>query len=86
MSYEKREHRNIENQKRWKKLCYKEAKYWIDTLVWYDEKLGRYVKYWRGSRSKFIKKECNSKVRRYKGVLIDGGHYKKAAEFWYELY
>ena len=76
-------HRNVENQRRLKKLV-RNKKYWSPTGVYFWE--GRYVKVYRGSRSKFIKRKCNKQLRRYKGELKNGGQYKKATEFWYELY
>lgn len=78
-------HKNMENQRRLKKLSYQNNSYKPGT-VYYDEKLGRWIKTWCGSRSKFIKKTCNRKLRKYNGTLIDGGQFKKTSEFWWELY
>ena len=78
-------HKNVENQRRLKKLAYQHGSYKPGT-VYYSKQLGRYIKTWRGSRSKFIKSQCNKRLRRYKGELKNGGQYKKATEFWWELY
>ena len=43
-----------------------------------------YKRIYRGQRSKWIKKMCNQKIRRYKGEISKGGNYKKIAEFWHE--
>ena len=44
-----------------------------------------YERYWRGKRSKQIKKNCNRKLRRTNNEAYQNGEYKKATEFWWEL-
>ncbi len=57
--------------------------HWADDL---DE--AEFVeRYWRGKRSKNIKKFCNRKLRRKDSeTAYQNGEYKKATEFWWELY
>jgi hypothetical protein len=51
------------------------------------DKAVRYKRQWRGKASKGIKKECNRKFRRNKTeVSRKGNNYRKATEFWWELY
>ena len=45
-----------------------------------------YQRNYRGHRSKWIKKQCNRSVRRYKGKIPNGGSYKKIDDFWWEMY
>ena len=78
-------HKNVENQRRLKKLAYQHG-YYKPGTVYYDRKLERWIKTWRGSRSKYLKNQCNRKLRQYNGKLVNGGHFKKATEFWWELY
>lgn len=42
---------------------------------------------YRGSRSKYLKRQSNKKLRRYKGeVFMRGGGYRKVFDFWWEMY
>lgn len=48
---------------------------------------GRYVRAYRSKRSKYIKNQCNRKLRnsaRLNNTLFKRGNYRKATEFWYE--
>lgn len=55
--------------------------------LWFNPDLKRYVRYWRGKRSKLIKRTCNKKFRK---MSIDVGReksqYRKCTQFWWELY
>jgi len=55
--------------------------------IWFDPYLNRYVKIWRGKRSKLIKRNCNKKFRKM-NIDIGGKNskYKRFTEFWNELY
>ena len=76
-------HRNIENQKRLKKIAFG---WYKPGIAYYYEKENRYIKTNRGSHSKYIKKSCNRKVRRYKGEISNGNCYRKIEEYWWELF
>lgn len=64
-----------------------EHKRYIFDGIWFNPDLNRYVKSWRGKRSKLIKRTCNKKFRK---MSIDIGReksqYKKHTMFWWELY
>ena len=51
-----------------------------------DLEFAYFKRQYRGQRSKWIKKQCNKKVRRYKGEISNGGNYKKIEDFWWEMY
>ncbi len=66
-----------------KKLAAKAAGY--PAGAWYDDDKGRYVRYYRGQRSSWIKKQCNRKFRRSYGMCsAKRGAYRKYTEFWWE--
>ena len=48
------------------------------------ENIAFYRKIWRGKRSKYIKKQCNDKVRRDEEELYQRGAYKKVGDFWWD--
>lgn len=54
--------------------------------VWYHPDKERFVRYYRGKRSKQIKKNCNRRLRKMQVDISNGGLYKKYTEFWWELY
>lgn len=55
------------------------------SAVYFDRDKGRYVRLYRDKeRSRFIKHKNNKKVRRYKGDIRNGNHYRKLSEFWWE--
>lgn len=41
-------------------------------------------RYWRGQRSKWIKKKCNKRFRRTQEVSRERGAYRKYSEFWWD--
>ena len=45
-----------------------------------------YKRYYRGKRSKYLKRLSNKAVRRYKGDISGKGGYKKLFDYWWELY
>ena len=54
---------------------------------WESDKneIEHYRRWWRGKRSKQIKKNCNRRLRRTSQEVYQNGEYKKATEFWWEL-
>lgn len=45
-----------------------------------------YAHYYRGKRSKYLKKLSNKKIRKYKGEINGKGGYKRLFDYWWELY
>ncbi len=46
-----------------------------------------YKRLYRGKRSKYLKRQSNKAIRRYKGELHNGYHHvHKLYDFWWELY
>ena len=64
------------------KLC-ECTKSWV-CGAYYDTSKGRYIKYGRGSRSKWLKKCSNRKIRRFRGDLPNNVH--KLFDYWHELW
>lgn len=54
--------------------------------VWFDEDRNRYIRVYRPSSSKWLKKQCNRRVRRTALEPIKNGQYKKIMDYWYILY
>lgn len=52
--------------------------------VYYSERKGRYIRLSRGSRSKWLKKCSNRKIRRFKGDLPKNVH--KLFDYWWCLW
>lgn len=49
--------------------------------------IGTHIKYPRDSNAqRFLKRESNKKVRRYKGDIHKGNSYRKLFDYWWELY
>lgn len=69
----------------WPPYYYKHEE-WVTGYGWYELQKPYYQRIYRGQRSKWIKKQCNRSVRRYKGKIPNGGFYKKIDEFWWEMY
>lgn len=55
------------------------------SLIFYDTDKKRYVKDYRGSASKYIKRLSNKKIRQAEGIS-NGGNYKKVFDFWWTLW
>lgn len=46
-----------------------------------------YKRWYRGKRSKYLKRQSNKKIRRCKGELHNGYHHiHKLYDFWWELF
>lgn len=57
---------------------------WVDGV--YTE-IGTHIKYPRDSNAqRFLKRESNKRVRRYKGDIHKGNSYRKLFDYWWELY
>ena len=65
---------------------YYKTREWLTGYGRYELQKPYYQRIYRGQRSKWIKKQCNRSVRRYKGKIQNGGSYKKIDEFWWEMY
>ena len=59
------------------------TKSWVSG-AYYDTSKGRHIKLSRGSRSKWLKKCSNRKIRRFRGDLPNNVH--KLFDFWWELW
>lgn len=96
MSYK----RSRENKRRYAKLHKIAVHYpspvWYKDRIWikgvgyvanpkpYYERL--YKSGRKCSRYYFCRKYANRQVRRYKGIIPNGGGYKKAYDFWWEVF
>ena len=77
--------RNQKYQNYLKQLSKKTSSY-FPSVVCMDG-LHYYKRYYRGQRSKYLKKISNKKIRKYKGELPKhGSRFHKIYDFWYELY
>ena len=45
-----------------------------------------YKRIYRGKRSKYLKRQSNKKIRRYKGGLQNGWNCHRLFDFWWEMY
>ena len=70
----------------WWPPYYYKTREWVKGYGMYEIPKTYYQRIYRGQRSKWIKKQCNRSVRRYKGKIPNGGFYKKIDEFWWEMY
>lgn len=55
---------------------------WTDNI----EEMYRIKRLYRGSRSKYLKKMSNKKLRRFKGNVSNHGGYRKVYDLWWEMY
>lgn len=57
-------------------------------IVSCEEKDGKihYKRWYRGKRSKYLKRQSNKRIRRYKGDLPKGNQNHKLFDFWWEMY
>lgn len=68
--------------------------YWVTTPVYYpldpsEQEKPRYIRTYRGKKSRYVKKYCNKVVRNsYKNESLGSrkGQYRKIADFWWILY
>ena len=77
-------HRRKTGDKRRLRRTYLETRGNCLTGVWYDEHKGRFVRYWPGSRAKFLRRVGNRRVRKARG-LYPRGLYRKVFDYWWEL-
>lgn len=51
------------------------------------QETGSHIKYPKASnRQRFLKRQSNKMVRRYKGAISSGNAYKKIYDYWWKLY
>lgn len=56
----------------------------VDGIV---QEIGDHIKYPRNSnRQRYLKRQSNKKVRRYRGKILKGSFYRKLFDYWWELY
>ena len=73
--------RSISEKKKMKKLHRQCADRYVPGGIYYDKEKKRYVRFWRGRRSKWLKNQCNRKIRRNKKAFYK--QHKKETEFWW---
>ena len=77
--------RNQKYQNYLKQLSKKTSSYFPSVV--YIDGLHYYKRYYRGRRSKYLKKISNRKIRRHKCELPKhGSQFHRLYDFWYELY
>lgn len=77
-----------ERNRRLKKV-YMQTKNTYGSGVWYNEKKGRYIRYYpRGntSLSRYFRKQANRKVRRNKHEPLQHGSYRKVYDYRWNLF
>lgn len=77
--------RSVEDKRRLEKT-YNKTKSKYGPGVWYDEKKKRFIRL--DFTNKWLKNHCK-RITRHKlkqGDIINGCHYKKVYDYWWELY
>ena len=74
-----------ERNKRLKRI-YNNTKHSYASGVWFDDDKNRFIRYYRGKRSKYLKKLSNRKFRHMKNESLQNSQYKKVFDYWWELY
>lgn len=59
---------------------------WLGGCNYIENPKPYYKREYRGKRSKYLKKQSNRKIRKYKGDFQNGFHCHKVYDFWFELY
>lgn len=62
---------------------------WSPSGVWkkhYGTPSEYLCRFYRGKRSKFLKRQSNKKIRRHQSYISNGGFYKKIFDYWWELW
>lgn len=86
--------RSLEHKRRMKKLsktsshlsgAYYVDEIWIKGIGYVENPKPYYKRYYRGSRSAFLKKMSNRKIRRYNGEIRKGAAYHRLYDFWWEI-
>lgn len=72
-----------ERNRRLKKLSTKTRGYLAG--VWFDEEKDRYIRYYRGKRSSFLKRQSTKKIRQDKDNIYQKNKYRRIFDFWWEL-
>ena len=85
-----RKRNGVDKEKQRRKTIYEinRRRFYLPSGVYKEERDGKeyYKRYYRGKRSKYLKKLSNKKVRRYNGEISGKGGYKKLFDYWWELY
>ena len=79
--------RKIKEQE-WRRKKYKELSHDYDCGIWKttnDEGVEYYATY-KTREKKWLRKYNNKRIRRFKGEISNGAHYRKINEHWYILY
>ena len=53
--------------------------------AYYNEDKHRIIRYYTGTRSKFLRKVSNKRVRRYNKLYANYSGYRKIFDYWYIL-
>ena len=72
-------------KKKYKKYGYRNRSVYACGF-WYDEDKQIYIKIERNKYSKWVKRQSNRKVRRYKHDIANYSGYRKVGEDWLWLY
>lgn len=77
-----------ERKRRLKKI-YLQTKHSYGRGVWYNVKEDRYIRYYprkNTALSRYFRNQANRKVRRSKGEPLQNGSYRKAYDYWWNLF
>lgn len=101
-SHSKRKRRNkrerdLKHKNYLKRMCktnHKFPVYYNDRLVIHDDYKIKFIdnpnpyykRFYRGKRSKYLKRQSNKKIRKYKGEIPNGFGCHKLFDFWWEMY
>jgi hypothetical protein len=58
----------------------------ISSGVYFSTRLNRYVRVYRGSRSSYLKRKCNKKIRKCQDEILNGNMYRRVGNFWNEYW
>lgn len=75
--------RRLRNMKYKKRLKYLANLPGWESGAYYSDKKKRFVRMYRGSRSKYLKHVGNKAIRRYHKGISSGSNYKKVYDFWW---
>lgn len=59
---------------------------WVKRYGYVENPKPYYKRVYRGKRSKYLKRQSNKKIRRYKGGLQNGWNCHRLFDFWWEMY
>lgn len=73
-----------ENTSGYPSAAYYVDEVWIRGYGYVKNPKPYYKRLYRGKRSKYLKRQSNKKIRRYKGELHNGWHCHRLYDFWWE--